>query len=284
MGYRDEKVVVQVTEGEDKSLEHVGPDGKSRTYYPDSQLWLDLQELQVMREVREPLDDSKAPELVTFLRGEARLEDYDISVIGEPDNKTRTLTVSLQVRDVSPAMKEADAELRESYHGKPIGYAHVGFNRADWEVGTSDDWWLACYITDDTMRALADAVAAGTLKSIKVGLRLKGLYSTDHPFAPISVRSHLFLRPRRSDSTIEWPQPAHGHIFQLSMGLSSVDMRPVGVKEDDPEQEHMEVRAVPLDPVAVAVGALAERVAALRTTLKWVGGISAAALLILAFK
>jgi len=285
MAYGDEKVVVEVTEREDKALEHVGPDGKSRTYYPDSQIWLDLQELQVGSELREPLSDAPQPELVTYLRGEARLEDYDIAVIGEPDNKSRTLSVYMAVRDdVAADMKAADAELREFYSRKPVGLAHVGFNRGDWEVGTSSSWWLSCYITDSTLQALMGAVNGGTLKSLRLGLRLKDLYSTRHPFAPRAGKTHLFLRPRRSDNTIDWPQPANGHIFHLGMGLASVDMRPVEIKEGDDEHEHLEVRTVPPDPVAVALGALTERVAALRTTLKWVGGITAACLVILALK
>ncbi|WP_172222918.1 hypothetical protein [Caenimonas soli] len=286
MGYGDKKVVIEMTELEDGAIEHTGPDGLKRTYYPGRQIWLDLQDLQVWQHLRQHQKESEegVPNLVTQVRGEARLEDYDLSIIGELTNKTRSVRVAIEVGDVSPALKEVDSVLGGLLFNKPMGVAQLGFSRADWEIGNSDEWWLSCYVTEATLRALSDAVATGALQSLKLGLRLKDLYTTEHPMAPISGKANLFLRPNRSDNTIECPECATGYIMHLSMSLARVDMRPTEVKEDDEDQEHMELREVPLDPVAVAVAGLTASVGALRHTIKWVGGIAAVCLVILALK
>lgn len=282
MGYGDKKVVIEMTEREDGSIEHADPDGLKRTYYPGRQVWLDLQDLQVWRHLRESEADG-APNLVMQAQGEARLEDYDLSIIGEPTNKTRSVRVSVEARDLGATLEEADNVLGISL-SKPLGAAQLGFSRSDWEIGNSDEWWLSCYVTGDTLRGLADAVTTGALQSVKLGLRLKDLYTTEHPMAPISGRANLFLRPNRGDNTIEWPQCATGYIIHLSMSLERVDMRPTEAKQDDDSREHMEVREVPPDPIAVAIGALTASVGGLRRTIKWVGGIAAVFLVILALK
>lgn len=285
MGWGDEKVVVEVTDGTDGALEHVSKDGKKHTFYPASRFNLDMQELQLWQYLREPAEDNATPVMVPQLRGTARLEDYGISVIGEPDNNTRTLTVQLLAAASHPAPEAVDKEALGAFaFSKPVGEAHLGFNRADWEIGNSNEWWLSCHIPEVMHRALVEAVTAGTLTSVGMSLQMKNLYMDGHTYAPAASRNTFFLRPSRHDNTINLPETARGYVMSMGASLSKLDMRPVQIKEDDTEQEHMEVREVPPDPVALAIVSLTATVAALRSTLKWVGGIAAVCLVILAFK
>jgi hypothetical protein len=285
MGYGDEKVVVEVTDGQDGALEHVTKDGKKLTFYPASRFNLDVQELQFWQYLREPGDNDSVPVMVPQLRGKARLEDYGISVIGEPDNKTRTLDVQLLAAASHPDPENLDKEALGIFtFSKPVGVAHLGFNRADWEIGNANEWWLCCYVPEVMHKALVDAVTAGTLTSVGISLHMKNLFSDGHPYAPVSMRNTFYLRPNRSDNTIKLPETARGYVMNMGASFAKVDMRPVEIAEDDTDKEHLEVREVPPDPVAVAVAALTTKVAELRSTIKWVGGIAAVALLMLAFK
>lgn len=280
MGEAYEKVVVNLVERDDKSVEHTGPDGQ-RTYYPGRHAWMDLQDLQVWRHLRETETDK--PKMVLQLQGEARLQDYDISVIGEPENKTRSIRVSVQARDEVPeAFKDYESVIGVGF--KPLGIAQLGFNRADWEIGNSDEWWLSCYVTESTLVALADAVDSKSLQSLKLGLMLRNLYTSEGPWAPVSSKAHLFLRPSRHDNSIALPEMASGYIVHLSRAQGRVDLRPAKVDETDDTQEHMLPREVTPDPIAGAITALSASVAALRHTIKWVGGIAAACLVILALR
>lgn len=282
MGYGDKKVVIDVTEREVGVLEYAGPDGLQQTYYSGRQMWLDLQDLQVWKYLRES-EPAGSSRLVLQVRGQACLEDYDLSIIGEPTNKSGRVRVTFEASEVNADSKEAENVLGGSLI-KPMGASQLGFSRADWEVGSSDEWWLACSVTEATLHALSEAVTTGALQGVNLGLRLKDIYTLDHPMAPRSPRTHLFLRPSRSDNTIEWPECATGYIVSLVMSLSRVDMRRTEVKDDDYAEGCGEVREVPQDPVAVAVGALTASVAALRQTIAWVGGIATVCLVILALK
>ncbi|MBG9389328.1 hypothetical protein [Caenimonas aquaedulcis] len=283
MGDENETMVVEVVEGKSGELEHTAADGKKRTYYPSYQNWVELEELGVWQHLREPEQKGDQPRLVTQLRGEACLDDYDISVIGEPDNKARRLRFTLEAGDVDPALAESDSRSRISL-SKPLGGARLGFSRADWEIGNQDEWWLSCQLPDHTITALRDAIAAGRLRTVKLGVRMQDLYTTDHPLAPASSKSHLYLRPSRSGKSIEWPEMAYGYVIQFAMELSRVDMRPVELDQDNPDHDHMEVRKAPPDQVALALGVLTDSVLSLRSTLKWVGGIAVACLVVLALK
>jgi hypothetical protein len=283
MSYGDPKVVIEVSERADKALEYTSPDGVKHTYYPGRRISLDLQELQVWRHLKQPKDDV-APTFALQLQGVARLEDYGIAVIGEPTNNTRSLKVVFEPGDLGAARAEAESDPENIMLTPPVGRAFLGFSRADWEIGNSDEWWLSCYVTTETLEGLSKTVISGSAKSVKLGVRLSNIYSDDHPMAPASSKAHLFLRPDKKDNSINYPENASGYVLHLSVAETAVDMRPIEIAEHDEAQEHMELRAAPPDPVAAALDRLAVAVASLRSSVKWVGGIAAAALVILAFK
>ena len=176
MGYGDAKVVVQVTEREDKALEHAGPNGTT-TYYPKGGLIrLEALELQVCQQLEEPGDGETHPTLKTRVYGEARLKDCDLSIIGEPENKTRNLKITIQAGELSPAALEADRLEVASEPGRfvsqPMGAAQLGFIRSDRESVRPDQWWLMCSVPVACLQVLRPALISihrPTLSEVEQG-------------------------------------------------------------------------------------------------------------------
>ena len=131
------------------------------------------------------------------------------------------------------------------------------------------------------MDALLAEARSGTLTGCRLGVRLRHLYTDDHPLAPPASRGNLFLRPDMKDNTIKHPHMAHGLVTMLVMESPEVSIRK---PEVDPEEmpEHVgsnEPQEAPANPTAAAIEALSARVEAMRGTLKWVGGFLVLALL-----
>lgn len=142
MGYGDEKVIVDVKDINNGEILYTDKDGKETTYYPCRSIWLEVQTLEVLTVLGDPKDGAEPP-LVTRVRGTAALEDQSISVVGDPQSKVHTLTISFDAGDWTPKPVEPKEGEFPSFHGE-LGGAMLGFNRADWEIGNDDDWWISC--------------------------------------------------------------------------------------------------------------------------------------------
>ena len=101
----DDKKSRRGCEARGQTLEHTGADGKKQSYYPPPQIWLDLQDLRLAA-IEGPQRKGEVPSLAAQVRGEAGLEDYGISIIGEPKNQARTLKVSFKTVDHLARAKE----------------------------------------------------------------------------------------------------------------------------------------------------------------------------------
>ena len=126
----------------------------------------------------------------------------------------------------------------------------------------------------------------------RVGLKLRGLYSDEGDWSPVSARSNLFIRPNHNDNDIGHPDLANGFVSSIMFKTTKIDLRQSPEPESEPVEpaDHFEpsppatpVDPVdPVDPVSSAIAALATRVEATRSTIKWVGGLIVVALLFVA--
>jgi hypothetical protein len=117
---------------------------------------------------------------------------------------------------------------------------------------------------------------------MKLSLTLRGLYTTEHSWAPVSSRGDLFIRPNRKDNTIAIPDMATGHVRSIHFTSAPHDLRkPEPVEPVEPEYEDSPPAPVP-DLVAVAIATLGAQVEQIRSTLKWIGGFIVLALLFVA--
>lgn len=291
MAHGDEKVSIKLRDSDENgALVETREDGKEATYYPKqfATRW-SCESLQIRQGFADREDgDHGPPRTITYITGIARLSsDYDLSVIGEPDNKTVTVGLSFRPDDSSDLIEESENERNESRYrlSRPHGRAVLGFNRADWEIQPDDEWWLECRLHSTALQPLIDAISAGTLTQARLSVRLHNLYTDESPYVPFVREAHLFLRPDKRDNTIDMPEIAHGWLDALGLGLGVVDLRP---SEPEPDYEKDTYKADVADPapqpVIQASQLIPAHIDALRITVKWVGGIIAAALFLLLFK
>lgn len=285
MAYRDSKVVVDLKDIEHGEILYTDTDGKTHTYYPTRNIWLEVQTLEVLTILGDPKEEGAEPPLLNRVRGAAMLEDRSISVVGDPESKVRTLTISFEAGDWRPKPEEPKPELFPSMHTY-LGGAMLGFNRADWEIGNSDDWWIVCYLPKLFIEALVTDIRSGQLYGMKLSLVLRDLYTTEHRMAPVSSRGHLFIRPNKRDNTIGLPEIATGHVCAIHFASASLDLNKSKVPElDETFATDEEMHPTPLeDSVGTAVAVLGARLEQMHVTVRWVGGFIMAALLLIAFK
>lgn len=284
MAHGDPKVVVDVKEAEHGEIVYTDQDGKARTYYPAHTIWMSVQALELLTVLNELKEEGGEPNLVTRVRGTALLEDRSISVVGDPKSKTRTLSITLEASDWRPKREEQAPGLLAAAIGD-VGGAALGFSRADWEIGNSDDWWCSCYLPKLFIEALVAEIRSGQLNDLKVSIQLRRLYTTEHPMAPVSSRGDLLIRPDLKDNTLSNPDSPFGWTRSVVFSSNSRDLRkPEPTEPSYAEDVASDPPPIVEDQVATAVAILAARVELVRGTLKWLGGLIVAALLIIAFK
>ena len=284
MANGDEKVIVDVREGERGQIIYKDGEGIEHKYYPARYAYFVVEELQTLVVLNDPPEAQTEPVIVRRIRGTARLEDCSLSVIGDPKSKTRTLAMSFEASDWRPKREPVADDERGTVFSSFLGGATLGFNRHDWEFGNDDEWWSACYLPKPFVEQLEAAIVSGQLTSLRVGLALRGLYSDEGDWAPVSARSNLFIRPNRKDNDIGYPDLANGFVSLIVFTTTKVDLRrppepePVESTDDFEPSPH----PAPADPVSTAIAALAARVEATSSTIKWVGGFIVVALLFVA--
>lgn len=265
---------VQITERDDKAIECVLEDGTKRTYYPGWRVIVDVHDVQEVVELEH--DPELGPTVKRFLAGTAVLQDRDVSIIGEPEKKTKTLRLAVFDREV-PVTKDGEAFWLHS----PLGFANLGFNRADWESGTDDQWYVSIYLPKAAFDPLRGLVAEGKAASMRLSLHL-AIYTMNHPMAPTGRRENLFLRPAAPDDSLDWPKPANGHIINVAITKTKVDLasaNPAAREESEPPE--IQASASPsTDAVASSIAALANSMEKLLTTMRWGIGIIAMVLLL----
>lgn len=179
------KVVVDVKDIGGGELQYTDTEGKSHTYYPNRRIWLEAQTLELLTFLREPQEQGDLPQLVTRVRGTAVLEDYSISVVGDPTSKVRKLSIVLGAEEPR-ATREAPEPGPDGFEFGQLGRAMLGFNRGDWEIGNSDEWWVECYLPKPFIENLVAEVRNGEIHDMQLSLSLRGLYTTEHTMAPVS--------------------------------------------------------------------------------------------------
>ena len=81
------------------------------------------------------------------------------------------------------------------------------------------------------------------------------------------------------------PDMANGFVRGLHFTTAKVDLRrPAPIEDEDLSNDEKPTPAMPIDPVAIAVDLLSARMEKLRTTVKWVGGILVAVLVLMLMK
>jgi hypothetical protein len=272
MAFRDEKVIIDVKDIDRGEILYTDNAGEEHTYYPCHDIWIEVEMLEVLTSLGNIKEESKEPSLVTGVRGTVALNDWSISVVGDPRSKVRRLTISLDAGDWKPQSPETtDHDL--SMLSNELGGAMLGFNRADWEIGSDDEWWISCYLPKTFIDALVADIRNNKIDSMKLRLKLRGIYTTD----PFSCRGDLFIRPDRKDNTITIPDMATGFVRSINFTSTPHDLRKPELA-DPVESEYEDTPPTP-DPVAAAIASLGVQVEQMRNTFKWIGSFIVLALI-----
>lgn len=272
---------IQIVENEHKEIEVTFEDGKKRNYYAGWQVILDVHAVQDAMQIQNEGDEGVQAK--RYITGTAVLQDRDISIIGEPEKKTKTLELSVWDREM-PLRDDGE----QPGFSAPAGFANIGFNRSDWEHNTKDQWYVALYLPKAAFEPLITAIAEGKVATMILVLRLK-VFTTHHPMAPGGRDENLFLRPADPGDTLDWPKHANGYVNSIitKNTLHAIAPPPEPdpyASEDEPNPEIPAPVPIPADPVAASVAALTVNVEKLRKTLKWGVGIIAVVLLFLVGK
>lgn len=281
MAFGDEKVVVNVKDIDRGEILYTDKAGVEHTYYPCRSIRLAVQTLEILTDLGDRNVEGQEPPRATRVCGTVALEDRGISVVGDQKSKAHRLTISFGAGDWKPEPVEPTEDDLPMLSSE-LGGAMLGFNRADWEIGNDDDWWISCYLPKVFIDALVADIRNGQIDGMNLSLALRGLYTTEHSWAPVSSRGDLFIRPDRTDNTITIPDMAIGHVTSIHFTSAPRDLRkPEPAAREEPEYEDTPPPPAP-DPVVVAIAALGIRVEQLRSTLKWIGAFIVLALLFVA--
>ncbi|MGJ7573270.1 hypothetical protein ACSFBX_22285 [Variovorax sp. RB2P76] len=262
-------------------------DGKDKTFYlnPIRTMWLDLEvatlfvgasshvSIDYETLAIESTDAYRLEPPKSRISGIATLGRSSIAVIGNRKTRSNTLRVSFHEYDY-----EKDAESKKAEGLPTAKTAHIFYSEHDWEIGNKDGWELTLYVEKPLLAQIHEAIVAKRAKAINLGIRLSRIYSDDD-WAPPSAHPDWFALPEGSGAG---SNPV-GHLENCHIELEQVDLRTLQNDYVEDEQD-AEVKPVPADPSVIALGKLSENIEAMRTTIKWVGGLLFGALVLMLFK
>lgn len=292
MANGDKKVAIKLEVGEeDDVIIETKNDGNKQAYYPNQFAvhWI-CENLKLHKNFGDRTkDDLEPPKMLTYITGIARLKYcYGLSVIGEPNNTTIAVELSIRPDDSLDLLKMDEEKPKKGILGfsQLYGCAMMGFNRADREIRSNDKWWLECRLHSAALQPLIDTISNATLENMSLSVCLNGVFTHESPYVPFSRERHIFLRPDIRDNTINFPEVASGWVEGIWLDLKPVDVVSPPKPESVCEIEHEPKKIVYPDilPTVQVAQLLANRIDALRETIRLVGGLMVVIFLLLLFK
>ena len=166
-----------------------------------------------------PEDPPRPPHVAEAVGGTAVLVKDSLAVVGSETPPTRRLSFGLHSFDNWDALTEAWKNRRDEW-GDPLHWVEddaksggderqlkflrhvyedferrpptvgIGFRKADWEIGTSDEWQLDCSVPRPILAALIDDMRRGSVRRLELAITLAPtLVSEEHapPSVPITL-------------------------------------------------------------------------------------------------
>lgn len=234
----DEKVAVGIVE-DGKDLVYTDAKGEKKKYSQDliSHIWVSAKTLVVCSGFsRLDSESTQKPATRRYLRGLGTLDHGSISVLGNPENSTKELSIHITSRTATEhaeavahraeRIKEIVANRKPdefSWRGEDqIKYFDVrlGFSEGSWEYDVEDRWWMELYVSEALLDELAESILKGQFRSWSVAFPLVGIYSRDS----YSRTDEWFLRPDRTGDGD--PESAAGCIDRWDIQHAGVDATP----------------------------------------------------------
>lgn len=290
---------VNVTYDKNGKLIIQTPEGLLKTYYlsPKRMIYLRGETLQTsMSSYPDYFPNDGRPdkpiELARQIEGRVVLKEQFISVIGDPQSRSNTLTIVFQ--PVTSDGREKDAETEQTSNVIPnYTRAWIKYIRLNQASGESPEWIAICAVSQDTLNSIASAVTSHSLRALTVGMMLpEGLYIDNNDDEenwmddPTPIKE-WYLRPSARDNTTETPECAYGGVTYLNLGLTDVNLNPnsnVKAAFEGPDTPAQQLIAVQHDRYAVSLKSIATNIQKIRFLATWIVGVLVLILLALTFK
>ena len=134
-----------------------------------------------------------------FIKGKADLENDTISIIGDPDRKTKQLSLTLE-----ELMEDSQDFARFAWK------AQFFFFPFDWEVGRDDEWALSICLPSTVFQALIADIETGRQRNFSIRIDTD-LWVEEHDrHMPPSGNVTWYLGPNKNGRTDRMPETADG--------------------------------------------------------------------------
>jgi hypothetical protein len=249
--------------------------GDKTTYIrePIRTIYLDVTDLKLAYETRLFTD---AIYRTASLRGTGKVDGDRLKLAGWGD-ACPSLSVSVKASPVGD-------------DGKPVQEwrASIGFNPADWEIRTQDQWWCECLIPQADFDYMVACYRSDEVPRFTLNIKSLDLWIADQDeHAPIGFDVTWFLVPS-AKSASDMPEMALGKLEGVWWNDAGEKLVPVNADDDQAEAPVATTESDEPRPDQAAAGAPnAELVAALgslRKTIWKAGLLIVGALVVLWFK
>lgn len=239
----EESKAVQLVE-ENGGLKFTDEDGKTTQYRQElhRRIYVEARSLSLGDSIEDD-DESATAQWTTrsAIHGSAVLEDRSISVIGNPESKTKRIALEIRPESVESHAKSVDrAQRHQKEHftkeilpgvERVLGFydANLYYFPADFEIGNESYWTLVLRIAEETFNELAEAVLLKRLIQFKVSAIMRGAYiQAHHEYVPFSMKIDWFLRPHQdNDGNVDLdrlPEQAFGKIDSWNTKYATVEL------------------------------------------------------------
>lgn len=292
----DKERTVQIYEEKERALRFLDETGTSHNYALLTSvrtIYINATSLSVSEGFGRRSSDEQVPLQPTprrLVRGFGTLGDKSVSVIGDPENKTKRIALWIRSRTADEHAEAFKQSQQNDTSDRGTGVpshcdAVLGFTTADWEIGNKDAWWLELYVAEKTLDSLAGAILNKQAHSLHIGVGLRNIYTDAGPGElDFGEPVNLFLRPSIGEGNVRRPEVANGHLESWSLKFSgTVELSDPFEGESVPTPER-----IPDEPqgpsdaqrTLVALERLTAGIGSLQTTVVKIAWVIGAALIV----
>lgn len=190
--------------------------------------------------------DQKDSRTRLYVNGTAKIDKDSLGIIGDPENSTEELDLTFEQLDES-------SEEFARFAWK----ANIFFLRADWELDTTDSWYVTIYVPTAVFRdlVLETEEKRPHLLSLRIDTDLWAEESDQH--MPPAGRVLWYLAPNKDGRLDRMPENAHGVVTSMSWSekkeIDNEDVtEPVTIKQSKKQKNFREL----INALYVVAGAI----------------------------
>lgn len=261
------------------------PDGTEHKYHPSGwTLWLEVPELYIVEQCE--AERGVVKPFRAAIRGKGLVDGHGIEVMGDPATRCREVNFEVDpLPDPDAVRSNSFDELLgddAQWPDKVRPTAILGLTRADWEVGSSDEWFISVRLPQENYAHL-ERVLRGTEKvAVLVGLQMLGLYDRNWRHL-VREKAAWVLFPGEGPENYSFPQTTKGYVSRLSLRQAgrterlATDDQTAAERKDDVQLDALLTSSTRAPAMVLpgsnlaATAAVTKAIDRLRNVILWVG-------------